>query len=92
MNLYHCETCGQVMDENDIIKGETISEDEYYNDMCDYCGSENIYEIDYEDICPICGEFMENEDESGRYCACRKKINVAELHPIFADLIKIITK
>ena len=71
MSKYYCKECGNVTDERDIIPGHTTSEDEYINSTCPECESEDIQEIDSDDICPVCDGY---HNEPGKWTKCFEEL------------------
>ena len=88
--MLFCENCKELISEFDVIAGETRDVDDYDNQTCCNCGSDELIEVDESDICVECGAYMQNEDEYGdRFCECSKTSEFTKLHPIFADMANI---
>lgn len=68
---YYCNTCGRTLDENDIIYGYATAIDEYTNDKCGYCESEELQEINDSELCPHCAKYHERAEW---YDECAKEI------------------
>ena len=67
MNILYCRECGNIFGENEKIIGETRDVDDYDNDACPDCASDDIIEIDDADLCPECNGYHEYK-ENWREC------------------------
>ena len=65
---YYCENCKTTFDERDMIPGKTFAVDDYRNGACPECRSENIFEVDDDELCPYCFCYHEYGDDY-RECA-----------------------
>jgi hypothetical protein len=50
------------MNPNEVKKGVAHAVDDYTNDPCCECGSDEIREIEEKDICPVCHMYHEEDD------------------------------
>jgi|GEM_PF-5243638 len=66
--MYYCESCCATLKDNEIIPGYYNAADDFANDSCDNCGSEDIKEIKENDLCYFCGEYHK-DDEDYESCA-----------------------
>ena len=67
-NKYYCSDCETTFDERDMVAGVTFAVDDYRNSACPECRSENIFEVDDDELCPYCFCYHADGDDY-RECA-----------------------
>ena len=65
MNKYYCYHCGNLFGEFEIIQGESRDVDDYTNAACPDCTSDDIRDIDDDELCPHCERYHEKSIRNG---------------------------